>query len=228
MKNELVFLKGGKMTLTSLELVEHINFFREQENKALLRHDTLLEIIRDEFSEEISLQEILESTYKTDRGKFYPMFELTTLQAKQLLARESKHVRKALLAYIEKLETFIREKASQEWQQARLQGKEVRLQETDAIKQLVEHAKSQGSANYNMLYATYSKLVKSLVGYDKRDNATTDMLIQVMLFERTLFGIITEEVVAGTHYKEIYKMAKQELMRLKLYWVRPMLLTAAN
>ena len=112
MKNLIVF-KNGKMTISSLELVKQINFFREQEeDKAALRHDTLLTIIRDEFSEEIGHQEILESSYINKQNKKQPMYELTTLQAKQLLARESKKVRKALLLYIEKLENLIREEKS--------------------------------------------------------------------------------------------------------------------
>lgn len=94
-----------KETITSLELLEQINFFRKQEdNKTELRHDTLLGIIRDEFEEEISLQKILESTYKNDRGREYPMFNLTLSQSKQVLMRESKFVRKAVINYIEKLE----------------------------------------------------------------------------------------------------------------------------
>ncbi|MGL5725762.1 ORF6C domain-containing protein [Cetobacterium sp.] len=94
-----------KETITSLELLEQINFFRKQEeNKTELRHDTLLGIIRDEFEEEISLQKILESTYKNDRGREYPMFILGLNQSKQVLMRESKFVRKAVINYIEKLE----------------------------------------------------------------------------------------------------------------------------
>ena len=43
-----------KNTITSLELLEQINFFRKKEgNKKPLRHDNLLNIIRDEFEEEI-------------------------------------------------------------------------------------------------------------------------------------------------------------------------------
>ena len=68
--------------ITSLDLLKEINLFREQEyyykienNLSLnkveerngkyteLRHDTLLNIIRDEFEEEISSQNILEATY---------------------------------------------------------------------------------------------------------------------------------------------------------------------
>jgi phage regulator Rha-like protein len=115
------------------------------------------------------------------------------------------------------------ERQTAEWQQARTQSKQIRMQETDAIKQLVEYAKTQGSQNYNMLYMTYSKLVKSLVGYDERNNANSDTLIKIMLFETTLFGIISEEMVSGTHYKAIYAKAKQELTKLRSYWSRPLL-----
>ena len=45
----------NKNTITSLELLEQINLFRKAEgNRAELLHKTLLEIIRDEFSEEIT------------------------------------------------------------------------------------------------------------------------------------------------------------------------------
>ncbi|WP_395073819.1 phage antirepressor KilAC domain-containing protein [Flavobacterium sp.] len=91
--------------ITSLELVKQINLFREKEgNRSELRHDTLLGIIRDEFEEEISLQKLLESNYKSQRGQTYPMFTLTISQAKQVLIRESKFVRKAIISYLEILE----------------------------------------------------------------------------------------------------------------------------
>lgn len=97
--------------ITSLELVEQINVFREEEgNRAELLHKTLLEIIRDEFEEEIGQQKILPTLYKhPQNGQEYPMFELTLSQAKQILVRESKFVRKAVIAYIERLENKLRE-----------------------------------------------------------------------------------------------------------------------
>lgn len=102
--NNLTNLEG-KETITSLELVEQINIFRKQEgSKTELGHNDLLKIIRDEFEEEISLGKISQSTYTNERGREYPMFELTLSQAKQVLVRESKFVRKAVIQHIEKLE----------------------------------------------------------------------------------------------------------------------------
>ncbi|WP_338998606.1 antA/AntB antirepressor family protein [Fusobacterium polymorphum] len=94
-----------KDSITSLELVEEINKFRKEENnKNKLLHKNLLTIIRDEFEEEISQLKIQPSTYISSRGKEYPLFILTLNQAKQVLMRESKYVRRAMIHYIEKLE----------------------------------------------------------------------------------------------------------------------------
>jgi len=108
--NNLINLES-KEFITSLELLEQINFFRkENKEKTELGHNDLLKIIRDEFSEEISLGKISQSNYKNDRGREYPMFKLTLSQAKQVLVRESKFVRKSVIAKLEQLEKAIENK----------------------------------------------------------------------------------------------------------------------
>lgn len=113
----------NKDEVTSLELLKEINRYREMEyshkienNLELgkvelkngkfteLRHDTLLNIIKDEFEEEITNQKILESVYKDSTGKKNQMYILTLEQCKQVLMRESKFVRRGVLEYIHKLE----------------------------------------------------------------------------------------------------------------------------
>mgnify|MGYP003483428992 FL=1 len=99
----------NKNTITSLELLEQINFFRKVEEKNEQRHDTLLNVIRDEFEEEIGVQKILETHYIHEQNKQkYPMFVLTISQAKQVLVRESKFVRKAVIKKLEELENKIK------------------------------------------------------------------------------------------------------------------------
>ena len=103
-----------KESMTSLELLKEINIFREKEGKEIeMQHKTLLGIIRDEFEEEISQQKLLPSNYYS-RGKEFPMFILTLAQAKQVLARESKFVRKAVIKYIENLEQQLQKPLSVE------------------------------------------------------------------------------------------------------------------
>lgn len=116
----------NKETITSKELLEQVNFFREKEyefkakNGTLteaekkrgkfveLEHYDLLKVIRDEFEEEIGLGKISESYYINSQNKEQPMFILTLKQAKQVLLRESKFVRKAVIEYIEKLEEQVK------------------------------------------------------------------------------------------------------------------------
>ena len=118
----------NKNTITSLELLEQLNFFREKEyefkskNNTLtkaeskrgkfvkLEHKDLLKIINDEFIEEINEGKISPVEYIDKKGENRPMFVITLNQAKQLLARESKFVRKAIIEYIEKLENKLEEK----------------------------------------------------------------------------------------------------------------------
>jgi len=95
-----------KSGITSLELVSEINLFRNEEgNRSEIRHADLLKIIRDEFDEEIGMGKISPTPYThSQNGQVYEMFELTKPQATQILARESKYVRKAIIAKLDKLE----------------------------------------------------------------------------------------------------------------------------
>lgn len=104
--NELI----NKDSITTLDLLKQINIFREQEgNRSELKHYDLLKIIRDEFEEEINEGKIPVVDYKDKKGELRPMYILTYNQAKQVLMRESKFVRKAVIHYIEELENKLKQ-----------------------------------------------------------------------------------------------------------------------
>lgn len=99
-----------KTEWTDLELVEQINIFRNLEgNRSPLRHDTLRGIIKDEFEEEILSQNILEKSIPSNGGRPFKVFILTNSQAKQVLLRESKFVRRAVIKKIEEIEKLIQD-----------------------------------------------------------------------------------------------------------------------
>ena len=80
-------------------------YIRKEEGKESdLLHKNLLAVIRDEFEDEINGLKIQPVNYKDKKGEERPMFILTLSQAKQVLLRESKFVRKHVISYIEKLE----------------------------------------------------------------------------------------------------------------------------
>ena len=217
--NEIVFYKNNQIKISSLELLKQINLFRaEADGKTELGHNDLLKIIRDEFDEEIGVGEISQSYYKNTQNKKQPMYELTTSQAKQVLARESKAVRKALIAYIEKLEDYLREKVSAEWIQARITGKQARRDETDVILQkLIPLAESQGSKNAGKLYMAYSKLVNTTLGIEagQRDRLPLAYIDTIKFLERAIENIISIEAGKGTLYKEIYQVCKVKCQVIK-------------
>lgn len=105
----------NKSSISSLELLEQINFFRKEEGRETeLQHKDLLKIIRDEFDEEIQEGKISLMFYDVKIGngatRQQPMYILTLSQAKQVLSRESKYVRKATFKYIDELESKLNEK----------------------------------------------------------------------------------------------------------------------
>lgn len=219
-----------KNQITSKELLEQINLFRQEEYKEKLKNNTLteaqikrgkavklehkdlLDIIRDEFSEEIGLGKISPSSYRNSQNKKQPMFILTLNQAKQVLLRESKYVRRAIIHYIEVLEQAILDKTKSEWLLTRQQGKLVRREETDAIQVLIEYAKKQGSQHSDKLYMTYSKLVNSLVGIkaNSRDKVDFGILMIIRQLEDMFTRVITSSMENEIHYKEIYQICKKQ------------------
>ncbi|PGH20605.1 transcriptional regulator [Fusobacterium polymorphum] len=219
-----------KNQITSLELLDQINLFRKEEYKEKLKNNTLteaqkkrgkavklehydlLDIIRDEFEKEITDGKISVSEYKDTTGRKLPMFILTLNQAKQVLLRESKYVRRAIITYIEVLEQAIIDKAKSEWLLTRQQGKLVRREETDVIQELIEYAKRQGSEHSDKLYMTYSKLVNSLVGIkaNSRDKVDFGILMIIRQLEDMFTRVIASSMENELHYKEIYKICKNQ------------------
>lgn len=68
----MFFSEEKKENITSLELVEQINLFREQEKGSgftPLLHKSLLGVIRDEFEEEINEQKFCPLLTRTKREK---------------------------------------------------------------------------------------------------------------------------------------------------------------
>ncbi|WP_313568784.1 phage antirepressor KilAC domain-containing protein [Acetoanaerobium noterae] len=109
----------NKDSFTSLELVDLINKYREQEgNRKELQHYDFLKIVRDEFEEEIGVGNISESSYLNSQNKQQPMYILNLSQSRQVLVRESKFVRKAVIAYIDKLENKLLNQLPQDYPSA--------------------------------------------------------------------------------------------------------------
>ena len=96
---------NNKTEWTSPELTNVINHFRILDGKkTMLQHYDFLKVLRDEFDTEINEGNFSVVNYQDKKGEFRPMYKLTSSQAKQILVRESKAVRRAVIKLLEYLE----------------------------------------------------------------------------------------------------------------------------
>ena len=188
-----------------------------------LRHDNLLRTIRDEFNiqdnrlnfeetlkeivkqknEPIYIDGIFVSTYIDKWNRQQPMFILTIDQAKQVLLRESKVVRKAVIQYLNLLEKRIRELE-------RKKGKITRKHETDSIKMLMEYGNIP-QEKQRLYYMTYSKLPFIVLGMKKvsRDSLAADDLNLIKELESIIQVTILTSIIKGLEIKAIYQECKK-------------------
>ncbi len=200
-----------KQTITSLELLEQINFFRWKEGENPTTHKDLLVIIETEFTginrkrDEIrkcpgalsQIRELLEangvivSEYESPNNKRkYPMYILTLNQARQVLARESRIVRAGIFEYIDKLENNIRYLETERLGILERENK-LLLRENDLLTRENEFLKSQE----NILQAPTDPQPKKV----KRAIATKRGLI--FMITRLEPGFTDDE----TGYNELYQ-----------------------
>lgn len=223
----------SKESINSKELLKQINIFREMEYKEReasntlteaqkkrghyieLTHDNLLKIIRDEFNIKVNAVNKnavknnnhyngpVETTYKDEKGELRTMFILTIDQAKQVLLRESKIVRRKVIEYLNLLEKRIR-------QLERKKGITARKGETEAIKRLLKYGDIP-KEKHNLYYMTYSKLPFVVLGMKRveRDKLPADDLELIKELERIIQDTILTSIIDGLDVKAIYQECKK-------------------
>lgn len=112
-----------------------------------------------------------------------------------------------------RMRKFIMEKQSLEWQQAREQGKLMRREETDVIKEFIEYAKKQGSKHADMYYIHFSKLANKIAGIhgNMRDLINARQLMYLSIAESTILKTVINGMKQNLDYKKIYEECKQRL-----------------
>ena len=93
---------------------------------------------------------------------------------------------------------------------SRIDGKEVRRVETEAISNLVEYAKAKGSKSADMYYANVTKMTNKLIGVKSGERNSLDArtLGDIAVMEKIVANAISDGIAAGMDYKDIYQLAK--------------------
>jgi hypothetical protein len=109
---------------------------------------------------------------------------------------------------------------NKEWLQARLDGRAVRRETTDAIKDFIEYAVVQGSKSAVMYYSNITKMEnKALFILEQkfenvRDVLNNHQLSTIKIADRIVYEALQEGMERGMHYKDIYKLAKERVETL--------------
>lgn len=205
----LVFCQNGEPYTTSEVIADVAGMNRRAVNRLIKTHETdLLEFGRVRF----------EITPLQTRGgtQNITVYHLNEQQATLLMtyARNTDTVRafkKELVRQFYAMRSLLLECNSPIWQDTRTLTKETRRIETDAIKELVEYAKAQGSQNAARYYTSISRLANKAAGITDRDLAHVEQLTALMLVERIIADEIRAGISAEKHYKQIYASLQARL-----------------
>lgn len=158
----------------------------------------------------------IKATYMDDQGKPRPCYYLTQMGCEMVANKQTGAGGTLFTAQYVKafhaMKEFIMERNSPIWQDTRTLTKEVRRQETDVIRELVDYAHTQGSQHAVKYYTSISKLANKAAGIDDRDLAHVGQLTTLMLIEQVIADEIRASIAAQKPYKEIYTSVQQRLL----------------
>lgn len=156
------------------------------------------------------------ATYTDAKGERRPCYYLTQMGCEMVANKQTGAGGTLFTAQYVKafhaMKEFIMERNSPIWQDTRTLTKEVRRQETDVIRELVDYARAQGSQHAVKYYTSISKLANKAAGIDDRDLANVGQLTALMLIERVIADEIRASIAAQKPYKEIYTSVQQRLL----------------
>ena len=156
------------------------------------------------------------ATYTDAKGERRPCYYLTQMGCEMVANKQTGAGGTLFTAQYVKafhaMKEFIMERNSPIWQDTRTLTKEVRRQETDVIRELVDYARAQGSQHAVKYYTSISKLANKAAGIDDRDLAHVGQLTALMLIERVIADEIRASIAAQKPYKEIYTSVQQRLL----------------
>lgn len=224
MKNELMMFEHREQAVVSSRVVAE---------KFGKRHNDVVATIENKIKNLTTEKFVVSDYFVRDsfehNGNWYKEYLLTrdgfSFIVMGFTGREADRWKLKYIQAFNAMEAFIRERQSSEWLITRKQGKLVRRSETDTIANLIDYARSQGSRNAEKMYVVYSKLVNALVGLEsgQRDKAPFKTIMIIMMLEDMILHTVEEEIEKGTHYKQIYKMCKDNGEQIMRYAYLPKL-----
>lgn len=180
------------------------------------RHRTIIEAL-DKYKS--AFEELGQLPFETEAGYNNAQVRYFMLNEDQCyflltLMRNNDHIIKAKLNLVKAFRDARKQLAERDI--ARIDGKQARRQETDAIKQLVEYAKAGGSSKPDMYYVSITKMTNKALGIESGDREKMDARqLQLLKLAETMVEIaIRDGLKAELHYKDIYRLCADRVSGL--------------
>jgi len=208
--------------ISDLLEVDHVDLLRTVE-KVVKRHKKLSAGVRTAFP-----QMFKESSFKNKQNRTYKMYEMNE-QAYLKLVMQLSGYEKAEVVQDQMIEAFsmmkqmLMNKENAVFVENRERGKEIRSNQTDAIKELTEYAEVERNAPISYpLYSTYTQMTNKHIrflmdtkeGRPLRDMATVEQLGFIMIVDGRVERCIRDGINRKLPYKEIYQYCKNEVEKL--------------
>lgn len=215
--SELVILEGKEIYTTSLIMSENLN----------IKHKNIMELLKD-YSHIDDLKRFETAEVRT-KGRPLTVALLDETQA-LILVSLMKNSEKVIDFKVKLVKAFIKyrkiahqlstQKQNEDWLLHRQESKYIRKECTDVIKEFIEYAIKQGSKSASKYYVNLSKMeLRSLFLLEQkypnaREIMTMKQLSLIKMADEAVRSTIEEEMIKGTFYKDIYKIAKEKIEAL--------------
>lgn len=215
--SELVVMKKNDIYTTSLIISENLN----------LKHDNVVALLK-KYSNIPDLN-LFQTEKLSTKGRAIINYLLTEEQA-LLLVSLMKNTAEVIQFKIKLVRAFIKyrkiahrlsiQKQNESWLLEREESKYIRRECTDVIKEFIEYAIKQGSKSAAKYYVNLSKMeLRSLFLLEQkypnaREIMNMKQLTLIKMADEAVRVTLEEEMKKETHYKEIYKAAKEKIEAL--------------
>ena len=177
--NSLALL-NAEITMTSLEVVDLINKFREEEgHRAVLKHKSFMQSIRTELENlanagiEVDERNILPVTYLDKKGEKRPCYKMSRSWIMQMCNKESALVRYKTQQYIEALEQALLDLRFKQG------DKKHQLQCMEMLQDLLPEELKQEKISYIKANTVVNKITSNMFGFPatlKKKDMNREML----------------------------------------------------
>ena len=229
--NNLITIEKDELMTTSLVVSEGVGY----------EHRTVLKLIK-EHEKDISEFGTLALGVRKSRGRpteFFHIneaqvyFLMTLMQNNEKVTKFKKELVKEFVRMRKALVNLHVMHQDEQWKQSRLDGKIMRKETTDAIKDFVEYAVMQGSKSAVRYYGNITTMENKalFILEQKFDNVrevlNNHQLSTIKIADRIVYESLQEGMERGMHYKEIYKLAKERVETLATL-VKPTIVISAT